>query len=130
MSIEHLAPLSDGATPRHDVAAAGERVTFDSEGETVVGLLFRAAFGAGPTPAVTILGPETFQKEQAPLQYAPRLCAIPEAARRHFAVVPTPEKQLHWDNQARHLEYYDQPAVIDGAVVSVVDWFARHLRPA
>lgn len=51
----------------------GERVTFTTGGETVVGRLFPAAFGTGPAPAVAIIGPMTFVKEQAPLQYARRL---------------------------------------------------------
>jgi fermentation-respiration switch protein FrsA (DUF1100 family) len=51
----------------------GERVTFVSGGETLVGRLYPATFGSGPAPAVAIIGPMTFVKEQAPLQYARRL---------------------------------------------------------
>jgi fermentation-respiration switch protein FrsA (DUF1100 family) len=57
------------------------------------------------------------------------LCAVPSAARRHFAVVPTADKQLLWQGQTRHLQYYDDPAVIDDAALNVADWFARHLPP-
>jgi uncharacterized protein len=56
-------------------------------------------------------------------------CAIPDAARRHFAVVPNADKQLLWDGQTRHLQYYDDPAVIDRTVCGIVDWFGRHLGP-
>jgi uncharacterized protein len=56
-------------------------------------------------------------------------CAIPDAARRHFAVVPCADKQLLWDGQTRHLQYYDDPTVIDRTVWSIVDWFAQHLGP-
>ena len=56
-------------------------------------------------------------------------CAQPEAAHRHFAVVPTASKQLRWEAETRHLQYYDDPAVIDRAVWSVADWFSRHLGP-
>jgi dienelactone hydrolase/ketosteroid isomerase-like protein len=301
-----------------DPAASGERVTFESEGETIVGRLFSAAYGEGPAPGVVIIGPENYQKEQAPSQYAPRLaalgyaalifdpryrgesggeprcfespaakredlraalaylsglpevdgtrlallgicfgssyvlpvaaddprvravatvaahlrdrtadvswmgseaavaerlargraardkyettgevdyvpavdhdrgdvgmpgelvwswyqlwadrglwenryavmsdaevfsyeslsaaarlitpllmvhsdqCAQPEAAHRHFAVVPTERKQLRWEGETRHFQYYDDPAVIDRAVWSVADWFSRHLGP-
>lgn len=300
------------------VPAAGERVTFESQGETIVGLVFAAEFGAGPAPAVVIIGPETYQKEQAPLQYAARFaqlgytalifdpryrgesggeprcyesplakvedlvaaldhlsslpevdsgrlalvgicfgsshalraaaddarvravatsaahlrdraadvawlgseavvaerlargraalekyettaevdyvpavdfsrkdvgmpgelpwswyqlwadrglwenryavmsdaavlsyesisaaarltkpllmvhsdnCAVPDAARRHFSVVPTSEKQLLWEGQTRHFQYYEDPAVIDRTVQRMVDWFSRHLGP-
>jgi uncharacterized protein len=54
-------------------------------------------------------------------------CAQPEAARRHFAVIPTADKKLLWEGQTRHLQYYDDPAVIDRAVWSIADWFGRHL---
>jgi uncharacterized protein len=62
------APGSDTAD-----ASDGERVTFTSGGQTLVGRLYPAAFGSGPAPAVAIVGPETFVKEQAPLPYARRL---------------------------------------------------------
>lgn len=50
-----------------------ERVTFQSQGETIVGKLYVPADIKGRAPAVTILGPMTFAKEQAPSQYAQRL---------------------------------------------------------
>ena len=56
-------------------------------------------------------------------------CAIPAAARRHFAVVPTPDKRLLWDRDTRHLQYYDDPSVIERTAWEIVDWFARHLGP-
>jgi dienelactone hydrolase len=54
-------------------------------------------------------------------------CAIPDAARRHFAVVPTADKRLVWQGHTRHLQYYDDPAAIDDAIWPVADWFATHL---
>jgi hypothetical protein len=51
-------------------------VTFSSHGETIVGRLFPAAFGVGPAPGVAIIGPMTFQKEQAPTLYAQRLSQL------------------------------------------------------
>jgi uncharacterized protein len=56
-------------------------------------------------------------------------CAQPDAAHRHFAVVPTADKRLLWEGETRHLQYYDDPVVIDRAVWSIVDWFATHLGP-
>lgn len=50
-----------------------ERVTFDSHGATLVGHLYLPEGLDGPAPAVVLLGPETFVKEQAPTQYAKRL---------------------------------------------------------
>ena len=35
-----------------------------------------AAFGSRPAPGVAILGPMTFQKEQAPARYAERLSRL------------------------------------------------------
>jgi hypothetical protein len=54
-------------------------------------------------------------------------CALPDAARRHFAVIPSADKQLLWEGQTRHLQFYDDPTVIDGAAWSIADWFSRHL---
>jgi hypothetical protein len=48
-------------------------------------------------------------------------CAHPDAARRQLAVVPTADKLLLWEGQTRHFQYYEDPAVIDRAVVSSVD---------
>lgn len=53
----------------------GQRVTFASGDETLAGRLYPAAFSHGPSPAVAIIGPMTFVKEQSPAQYAPRLAA-------------------------------------------------------
>lgn len=56
--------------------AAGtiSKVRFESGGETLVGDLHAPATG-GRKPAVAIIGPMTYQKEQAPTQYARRLAA-------------------------------------------------------
>ena len=49
-----------------------ERVTFTSGGVELVGNLYVPEDLAGPAPAVPLLGPELFVKEQAPMQYAKR----------------------------------------------------------
>lgn len=56
-------------------------------------------------------------------------CAQPAAARWHFAVVPGSEKALIWEGATDHFQYYDDPAVIDRAAVSIADWLSRHLDP-
>lgn len=56
------------ATPRYLV----ERVTYRSRGTEVVGNLLTPA-GSGRKPAVIVIGPVAFVKEQSPLQYASRL---------------------------------------------------------
>lgn len=48
------------------------KTTFPSHGETCAGILCTPT-GKGPFPAVVLLGPYSFQKEQAPLHYACRL---------------------------------------------------------
>jgi hypothetical protein len=55
-------------------------------------------------------------------------CALPDQASRHFAVVPTSDK-LHLRPDTPHLAFYDSPAAIDPTVISITDWFARHLGP-
>ena len=58
-----------------EIVTAGyaiQRVTFKSQGITVAGNLFVPA-GAGRKPAVAVIGPVGFVKEQAPMQYASRL---------------------------------------------------------
>lgn len=57
------------------------------------------------------------------------LSAVPDTARRHFAVVPTGDKRLLWQGETRHLQFYDDPAVIDETAWEIVDWFARHMPP-
>lgn len=47
-------------------------IEFNSHGETLAGELFLPP-GAGPFPAVAIMGPVAFIKEQSPLQYASRI---------------------------------------------------------
>lgn len=52
---------------------AVERVTFPSGGIEVVGNLFLPARQTGARPAVVVVGPVGFVKEQSPTQYASRL---------------------------------------------------------
>lgn len=53
---------------------AARTVSFPSSGETIVGRLLTPA-SEGPHPAVAIMGPVAFVKEQSPVQYATRLAA-------------------------------------------------------
>lgn len=55
-------------------------------------------------------------------------CALPDQAKRHFAVVPTRNKP-HLRPDTPHLSFYDDPGAIDPAVTDLTDWFARHLGP-
>jgi fermentation-respiration switch protein FrsA (DUF1100 family) len=71
--LGHVVATAHGGIVAPMFDETSERVTFTSGGETLVGRLFPAAFGTGPAPAVAIVGPMTYVKEQAPLQYAQRL---------------------------------------------------------
>ena len=50
-----------------------EKIRFAVEGIELVGDLHGAGAAGAPRPAVAIIGPMTYQKEQAPTQYATRL---------------------------------------------------------
>ena len=54
--------------------------------------------------------------------------ALPDQAKRHFAVVPTLAK-LHLRPETPHLAFYDDPTAIDPTVTGITDWLARHLGP-
>ena len=57
-----------------------ETVSYPSHGEKIAGVLYRPNNVSNP-PAVIIIGPYSFVKEQAPMQYGtrlakPRICCI------------------------------------------------------
>jgi uncharacterized protein len=52
---------------------------------------------------------------------------LPSAARRHFDLVPSAAKRLLWEGETGHLQYYDDPMVIDSAVENIAAWFNQHL---
>lgn len=68
-----MSTLDSVLDTRQTASPDGERVTFSSGQETMVGRVFAPAFGDSPAPAVVITGPMTHVKEMQPLQYAHRL---------------------------------------------------------
>ena len=72
--------ITSKAGPSGSAGYRMERVTFESSGVPVVGLIFLPD-APGRAPGVVALGPFGFVKEQAPMQYATRL------AREGFAVL-------------------------------------------
>lgn len=60
---------------REGMDVVAERVTFPSEGETLVGTLYRPATATGPLPALLVSGAWTTVKEQMPSLYARKLAA-------------------------------------------------------
>jgi uncharacterized protein len=105
MTIATLAKSAAAAVALSVIATAAhasvieQRVTFQSNGETVVGRLFIPENRTGSAPAVTILGPMTFAKEQAPSQYARRL-----AERGYVALVFDPRYRGESSGLPRHFE--------------------------
>lgn len=72
-----LTRRSEAQTPNSTPLTPGrytvERVTFQSAGVELVGRLYIPTGLSQPAPAVPILGPVAFVKEQSPVQYATRL---------------------------------------------------------
>lgn len=54
-------------------------------------------------------------------------CFLPAAARRHFEAVPTDDKELVWQGETGHFQYYDDPAVLDPTAETMAEWFRTHL---
>jgi len=57
-----------------------ETVTFQVDGVELVGDLYRPAGATGQLPAVAIVGPMTYERNQAPTEYARRLAGLGYAA--------------------------------------------------
>ena len=47
---------------------------------------------------------------------------LPDAARRHFEAMPSSQKKLIWEGETAHLQYYDDPVVLDRTVATITDW--------
>lgn len=65
-------PVAASTQPKGSNMYDTQDVTFPSGVETLAGKFFSPS-GPGPFPAVAIMGPVAFVKEQSPLQYATRL---------------------------------------------------------
>ena len=76
------------------------RVSFEVDGQPVVGLL-RAPEGAGPHPALVLLGPLTSVKEQVPGHYAEAL------ARRGFVTLAIDNR--HFGESGGEPRQYEHP---------------------
>lgn len=74
-----------------------ETITFPSSGVALVGQLYVPAGATSPRPAVPILGPYAYVKEQSPVQYATRLAdegivALAFDCRNHGASAGSPRR--------------------------------------
>lgn len=68
-------PFIPAATAAQTGAPIMEKATFTVQGTPLVGDVYKPA-ATGKRPAVAIIGPMTYQKEQAPTEYAKRLAAM------------------------------------------------------
>ncbi|WP_299223494.1 nuclear transport factor 2 family protein [uncultured Aquimarina sp.] len=48
---------------------------------------------------------------------------LPEAAKRQFKAVPTTKKKLQWEGETGHLQYYDDPEVLDRTANQAIKWY-------
>ncbi|KXH68481.1 hypothetical protein CSAL01_12290 [Colletotrichum salicis] len=90
-----------------------EKVTYPSHGETITGVLYKPHGVANP-PGIVVLGPYSFVKEQAPLQYATRL-----ADEGYAALIFDPRTVGESTGQPRRLE---NPVMENEDVVSGIDY--------
>lgn len=92
-------------------------VKFNSHGETLVGQLFLPP-GEGPFPAVSIIGPVAFVKEQSPLQYASRI------VRQGIAALIF-DPRYHGASSGEPRRYESPQAKIEDLMASI-DFLAGH----
>jgi uncharacterized protein len=92
-------------------------VEFNSHGETLAGELFLPP-GKGPFPAVSVIGPVAFVKEQAPLQYASRI------VRQGIATLIF-DPRYHGASSGEPRRYESPQAKIEDLSASI-DFLARH----
>ena len=95
-----------------------EKVTYPSHGETICGVLFRpnTSNTSSKPPGVGIIGPYSFVKEQAPLQYATRL-----ADEGYAALIFDPRTVGESTGQPRRLE---NPKMKNEDLVSGLDYLS------
>ena len=92
-----------------------EKVTYPSHGETITGILYMPKGITNP-PGVVVLGPYSFVKEQAPLQYGTRL-----ADEGYAALIFDPRTVGESTGVPRRLE---NPLMKNEDVVSGLDYLA------
>ncbi|EFY96469.1 alpha/beta-hydrolase fold family protein [Metarhizium robertsii] len=90
-----------------------QKVTYPSNGETIAGILYKPTNVSNP-PGVVLLGPYSFIKEQAPLQYATRL-----ADEGYAALIFDPRTVGDSTGQPRRLE---NPKMKNEDVVAGLDY--------
>jgi len=48
---------------------------------------------------------------------------LPDAARRQFNAVPASMKKLQWEDETGHLQYYDDPEILDRTAQQAITWY-------
>ncbi|MEU4359273.1 alpha/beta hydrolase [Streptomyces virginiae] len=98
-----------------------KRVEFDSQGDTLVGRLYRPATlppGKGQPPVAVVIGPVGYVKEQSPKQYATRL-----AARGIAALVFDPR---YFGESGGAPRQFEHPAAKAEDLLAAVDYVCAH----
>ena len=114
-----VSPSQFSSNSAHTMACHGryttEKVTYPSHGETITGILYMPKGITNP-PGVVVLGPYSFVKEQAPLQYGTRL-----ADEGYAALIFDPRTVGESTGVPRRLE---NPLMKNEDVVSGLDYLA------
>ena len=53
---------------------------------------------------------------------------LPDAARRQFEAVPAKMKKLQWEGKTQHLQYYDDPTILDRTADQAIVWYKSILE--
>ncbi len=48
---------------------------------------------------------------------------LPDAAKRQFEAVPATMKKLQWEGETGHLQYYDDPEILDRTANQAIQWY-------
>ena len=48
---------------------------------------------------------------------------LPDVAKRQFEAVPAIKKKLQWEGETGHLQYYDDPEILDRTANQTIDWY-------
>lgn len=53
---------------------------------------------------------------------------LPDVAKRQFAAVPAKMKKLQWEGETAHLQYYDDPEILDRTATQAINWYESILE--
>jgi len=53
---------------------------------------------------------------------------LPDVAKRQFEAVPSIKKKLQWEGETGHLQYYDDPEILDRTAKQAIEWYNEALK--